>query len=87
MNKLGAGFTTLTAPNNYTGATAVSQGTLIVAGSISGTSGVTVGGGALLGELERRFQWRARIVRHTVAESGRGKQWHAERQWHDLRRD
>lgn len=47
--KDGAGKLTLTGTSTYTGVTAVSAGTLLVNGSLSGTSDVTVSSGALLG--------------------------------------
>jgi autotransporter-associated beta strand protein len=55
--KDGAGILTLSATNSYTGATTVSQGTLLVSGSIltsslvSVSSGATLGGGGTVGAL------------------------------------
>ena len=46
VSQLGSGTTTLSGFNTYTGATLVSNGTLLVSGSISG-SAVTVSGGTL----------------------------------------
>ena len=50
LTKLGAGALNLTAPNTYTGATTVSNGTLVVAstGSIGSTSAISVSGGGTL---------------------------------------
>ena len=48
LTKAGAGMLTLTATNGYTGPTQVNSGTLFVSstGSLSATSGITVGGAA-----------------------------------------
>jgi autotransporter-associated beta strand protein len=51
VNKLGAGTTTLFASNTYTGATTVSQGTLLVSGSISGSVTTVSGAGSTLGGI------------------------------------
>jgi autotransporter-associated beta strand protein len=45
LTKTTAGNVTLSGANTYTGGTAVSAGTLVVNGSIAGTSNVNVGGG------------------------------------------
>ena len=49
ITKTGAGTMVLSASNTYTGATIVKAGTLIVSGSLSGSSAVTVGDSANLG--------------------------------------
>ena len=46
LTKTTSGIVTLSGANTYTGATVVSAGTIVVSGSISGTSSVSVGGGA-----------------------------------------
>jgi autotransporter-associated beta strand protein len=49
VQQLGPGTTILTANNNYSGATTISAGALIVNGSIAASSGLTVDAGALVG--------------------------------------
>ncbi|MDH4568073.1 DUF4347 domain-containing protein [Pseudomonas sp. BN414] len=49
FTKLGAGTLTLTGGSNYTGATNVNAGTLLVNGALAGTSSLTVASGATLG--------------------------------------
>jgi autotransporter-associated beta strand protein len=49
FTKTGGGVLTLSAADSYTGATAVSAGTMIVSGSLTGTTGVSV---ASTGKLE-----------------------------------
>ena len=49
LNQIGAGVTTLTANNTYTGATTVAAGGLIVNGSIASSSSLTVNQGAFVG--------------------------------------
>ncbi|MCW1924455.1 autotransporter-associated beta strand repeat-containing protein [Luteolibacter arcticus] len=49
LTKTGAGIATLGAVNNYTGATAVNQGTLLVTGSLASGSVVIVASGATVG--------------------------------------
>ena len=49
FTKAGAGSLTLSATNTYTGATTVSNGTLLVEGSLAAGSAVTVNGGTLGG--------------------------------------
>jgi len=49
LTKVGAGTVTLGANNTYTGATIINAGTLVVDGSITSSSGVTVQSGARLG--------------------------------------
>ena len=49
VNKLGAGTTLLTGSSNYTGPTTVSQGALLVSGSISGSTTTVSGDGSTLG--------------------------------------
>ena len=44
VDQIGSGTTTLSAASTYTGATNVNAGTLLVSGSLTGTSGVTVAG-------------------------------------------
>jgi autotransporter-associated beta strand protein len=48
LTKIGAGTLTLSANSTYTGATTVNAGTLLVSGSLSGSSPVTVGNSASL---------------------------------------
>jgi autotransporter-associated beta strand protein len=48
LTKQGAGSLTLASTNTYTGPTTVSEGTLIIAGALDGTSGTTVQAGATL---------------------------------------
>jgi autotransporter-associated beta strand protein len=48
VTKTGVSTLTLTGKNTYIGATAVNQGTLVVSGSISGTTNVNVASGATL---------------------------------------
>jgi autotransporter-associated beta strand protein len=52
--KSGAGIQTLTADSSYTGPTSVTQGTLIVSGSVSGSVSSSVAGGARL-EVDGAF--------------------------------
>ena len=49
LRQIGAGVTTLTANNTYTGATTVAAGGLIVNGSIASSSSLTVNQGAFVG--------------------------------------
>jgi autotransporter-associated beta strand protein len=49
LTKLGTGTLELTADNTYTGATSITAGTLLINGSTSSTSVVTVASGATLG--------------------------------------
>lgn len=49
LTKSGSGTLALTGDNTYTGTTAITAGTLLVQGSLSGTSSVNVSGGGMLG--------------------------------------
>jgi autotransporter-associated beta strand protein len=51
VTKLGTGTQEFASSNNYSGATTVSQGVLRVAGTLTGTTGVTVQAGAVLENL------------------------------------
>ena len=54
LGKTGAGTLTLSADSDYAGPTTVNEGTLVVGGSLTGTSNVTVDGGTLrIGAAER----------------------------------